>query len=99
MFRVGPGDPVAPMRGDVDPVAGAERVLLVLIGESQPRRTGEQQYKFGLRLVVPEPGWARLPERDDALDAQPRRGKDRVADFTDARIGQVAQQVHAVSPM
>jgi hypothetical protein len=73
MFRVGPRDPVAPVRRDLDPVAGTERALRFLVGESQPRRAGEQQYKFGLRLVVPEPGRAGLSERDDAFDAQPRR--------------------------
>ena len=32
--------------------------------------------------------------RDDALDAQPARGEDRVADLATPRIGQIAQQVH-----
>src|SRR5437879_1332230 len=93
MFWVGPGDPVAPMRGDVHPIAGTERTLLVLVGESQPRRAGEEQDKFRLRLIVPEPGRALLPERDDAFDAQPRCGEDCLADLAGAGVGQIAQQV------
>jgi len=91
--RIGPLDPVAPVRPDVEPVAGTEHAVVRLVGEAQPRRAREQHHPLGLRLIVPEPGRAPLPAGDDALDAQPRRGKQRVGDFGGARVRQVAQEV------
>ena len=91
--RIGPLDPVAPVRRDVEPVAGAEHAVVRLVGEAQPRRPREQHHPLGLGLVVPEPGRAPLPAGDDALDAQPRCGEKRVGDFAGARVRQVAQQV------
>src|SRR5439155_19374132 len=92
--RVGPVDPVLPVRRDLDPVAGADQARLCFVGKTYPRRAGEQQYPFGLGLVVPETGRAGLAERDAALDAHARRGEDRLGDFARASIGKITQQVH-----
>jgi hypothetical protein len=53
--RVGPVDAMMPMRGDVEPVAGAEQACVRLVGKTQLCGTGEQQDAFAFCLVVPEP--------------------------------------------
>src|SRR6266404_753114 len=58
--RVGPVDPVATVRGDIEPVAGTENAGVGLVLEPQPCGAGEDQYPFALRLIIPEPGRARL---------------------------------------
>src|ERR1700730_3545741 len=58
--RVGPVDPVATVRGDIEPVAGTENAGVGLVLEPQPCGAGEDQYPFAIRLVIPEPGGARL---------------------------------------
>ena len=68
--RIGPVDPVAAMRGNVDPVAGPEKVGLGLVSEAQSCGASEQNHPFSLALVIPEPRRACLASRDDPLDAQ-----------------------------
>src|SRR3954452_20579270 len=62
VVRVGPLDTVSPMRRDLDPIPGAETARFGLVLEAQPRRAAQQQYPFGLVLVVPESGRARRTE-------------------------------------
>ena len=67
--RIGPVDPVAAVRIDIDPIAGTKKPGIGLILEPQPCGAGEHQHPFAIRLVVPEPGRARLALRDDPFDA------------------------------
>jgi len=60
---------MAAVRRDIEPIAGAEKARLGLVGEAQPGAAGQNQHPFCFRLVVPEPGRARLAARDDPLDA------------------------------
>src|SRR5438270_11707351 len=94
LVRIGPIDPMAAMRRDLDPIAGAKMPWLGLIREAQSRRAGQQHDPFRLILVVPETGRARLAERDNALDAQAWGGCERFGNFCGSGIGQIAQQVH-----
>ena len=82
------------MRRDLDPIAGREMLRLGLVGEPQPRRSGQQHDPFRLVLVVPEARRARLAEGDDALDTQTGAGGERLADFCCARVGQITEQIH-----
>ena len=83
------------MRRDVDPVAGAERQQFA-VGETQPRRAGENQHEFRPVLVVPETLGARLPVRHDALDAHRPVAGQPLDDFAGGGDREVAQQVHAL---
>jgi hypothetical protein len=63
------------VRRDIDPIAGPEETGFDLICKTQLCGPGEDQHPFVFRLVIPEPGWARLTPRDDPLDAQARLGQ------------------------
>ena len=95
--RVGPVDPVAPVRPDVDPVDGTQQARLGLVLEPQPCGAAEEQHPFALALVVPEAGRARLAPGDDALDAQARAGQQRVDAFGINRLG-TGKEVHKPAP-
>ena len=60
---------MAHMRGDLDPVAGLHVDGDVALFEAQAGAAGQQHDELVVGLVVPEAGRARLPGRDDALDA------------------------------
>jgi hypothetical protein len=77
---------MAAVRGDLEPVAGAETPRLSLILEAQMRRTSHQQYPFGLALVVPQTRRARLAMRHDPLDPQPGTGRERLGYLRGARV-------------
>ena len=62
---------MAHMRGNLDPIAGLHVDGDVAFLEAQASRAGQQHDELVLGLIVPESGRARLPGRDDALDAQP----------------------------
>src|SRR4051794_3472035 len=70
LIRIGPGDPVADMRWNVQGVAGPQRARRRLALELHRSRALQQHHAFGALLVVPEALGARLSGRDDALDAQ-----------------------------
>jgi len=72
LSRVCPVDAVATVCFDEDEVALLQATCFGFIRKVQPGCAGQQQYPFGLRLVVPETGWAGLAVRDDALDTQSR---------------------------
>ena len=57
------------VRGDLDPIAGLHVDGDVTLFESQAGGAGKQHDELIVGLVVPEAGRARLPGRDDALDA------------------------------
>ena len=84
--RVGPVHPVATVRSDIEPVAGAQKTGIGLVLEAQSCSAGEDQYPFALGLVVPEPGGARLTLRDDPLDAQARARQQRIGAFGGKRV-------------
>ncbi len=67
---------------------------LAFVREAQPCGAGEQQHPFAFRLIVPEAWWARLPERDDPLEAQAGTGHQRVDAFGRAGVGERTQEVH-----
>ena len=92
--RVGPVDPVAAIRRDVEPIAGLEDPRLGLIGEAQSRPAGENQYPFGFRLVVPEPRRARLAQGDDPFDPQTGSGQQGVGLFGRPCVGERSEKIH-----
>src|SRR5205807_1737224 len=49
---------------------------------------------FAFRLIVPEAGRARLPERDNPLDADARRGDEDVGNLAGPSVRQIAEQIH-----
>ena len=71
LILVCPFNAVTPVCFDEDEVALLQATCFGFIRKAQSGRSGQQQYPFGLRLVVPEIGWAGLAVRDDALDTQP----------------------------
>src|SRR5438874_1324891 len=75
------------MRRDLDPIAEAEMLRFGFIREAQSRGAGQQHDPFRLILVVPETGWARLAERDNALYAQAGAGCERFGNFCGSGIG------------
>src|SRR5712672_989924 len=62
--RVGPVDAMTPVRGDVEPIAGAQQARVALVGEPQLGGAGEHQHQLAFRLVVPETRRARLSQRN-----------------------------------
>jgi hypothetical protein len=60
---------MAHVRGDLDPIAGLHVDGDVTLFEAQAGGARQQHDELVVGLVVPEGGWARLPGRDDALDA------------------------------
>src|SRR5271157_5563006 len=59
-FGVGPGDPMAAMRGDEKKVPCPQDARLRFAFEQESGRSGDHQHPLGPVLVVPEPGRARL---------------------------------------
>ena len=64
----GPGDAVAPMRGNEEVIAGGERARLGFALEQHAGRARKHAHPFMSVLVVPEAVGARVPARHDALD-------------------------------
>ena len=62
-------DAMPRVRGDLDPIAGLQVERHVAVLEAQAGGAGQQDDELVIGLVVPEAGRARLPGRDDALDA------------------------------
>jgi hypothetical protein len=92
--RVGPVDAMASVRSDVEPVAGTQQAHLGLVGKAQLGGAGEQKHAFAFRLVVPEPWRARLPQRDNPLDAQIGPGQQCRELFACTRVRQREEKVH-----
>src|SRR5262249_34963036 len=68
--RVGPVDPVAAMRSDIQAVAAPEYPRLALVFKAQPCGAGKHHYPFRFRLVIPKTRRTCLTPRNDPLDAQ-----------------------------
>src|SRR5688500_18654931 len=62
-------DSMADVRGNLDPVAGPHVERPVALLEAQAGGAGQQHDELVVGLGVPEARRARLPGRDDALDA------------------------------
>ena len=60
---------MADVRRDLDPIAGLHVERHVAVLEAQAGGAGQQDDELVIGLVVPETRRARLPGRDDALDA------------------------------
>ncbi len=75
---IGPGDPVAGVGGDPQPVAGSERARFAFSLEQQLGGAGEQHHPFVPVLVEPFADRRRLAGGDDPLEAQPLRLDERV---------------------
>ena len=90
---------MAPVRGNLDPIAGLEIEADIVRLELQPRRACHEHDEFVLGLIVPEVGRARLSSRDDAFDAQPRMPLDQAIDLLLGQPGrQACQEVPAAQP-
>src|SRR5712691_565868 len=99
--RIGPVYPVAAVRDDIDPIPGTKKTGVGLILEPQPCGAGEHQHPFAIRLVVPEPGRARLAARDDPFDAQtgPRQQRIEALGGPDTgKPGKHREEVHEPAP-
>jgi hypothetical protein len=62
-------DAMANVRGNLDPITGRHVERYVTLLEAQAGGAGQQHDELVVGLVVPEARRARLPGRDDALDA------------------------------
>src|SRR5215471_6048195 len=71
--RIGPFDAMERVRRDVDMIPRREPDGFRLALEREDRGALKQKNPFGLSLVVPEAGRARMPVGHDALDAHRRR--------------------------
>jgi len=88
---------MAPVRGDIEPVAGAQQARLGLVGEPQLGGAGDHQHPFAFRLVVPEPRRARLTQRDDPLDPQARPGQQCRDLFGCPRVRERREEVYGTA--
>ena len=75
LARRRPVDAVSAVWRDIDKVAGLQAAWLDFIGKTERRFTLQEEYPLAFRLVVPEVGRTAVAGRYDALDAQPRPGK------------------------
>jgi hypothetical protein len=64
---------MASMRGNVKVVPWSEQPRLDLCLEQHLRRTLKDQDPFGPILIIEVAGWARMADRDYALDPETRR--------------------------
>ena len=85
---------MAPVRGDIEPVAGAQQARLGLVGEPQLGGAGDHQHPFAFRPVIPEPRRARLTQRDDPLDPEARPGQQCRDLFGCPRVREWREEVH-----
>lgn len=105
-IRVGPDDAVPLVRRNEQVISGAERARLVFALKQHPGRARKHAHPFVPILVVPEAVSARMPARDDALDADNGRGKDLVDLFllqvgrdVSEEIGVGGHLNHDITPM
>lgn len=85
---------MTPVRGDVEPVARAQQARIGLVGKPQFGGAGEHQHPFALGLIIPESRRARLPQRDDPFDPQPRPGQQCRDLFGCPRVGEGSEKIH-----
>ena len=97
-LRVRRLDPVATMGRDGHPVAGAQNAGLSLVLETQHGGAAQQHHPFGLGLILPMAFSARLPGRDDALDAQAGARQQRIETLIRSpgleALEQIAERAH-----
>jgi len=68
LFWIGPQDAVAPVRHDMNVIAGTQWPSIRFVLEEQPRAAPKQNHPFVPVLVIPVSRRTRLSGRDDALD-------------------------------
>ena len=84
---------MAPVGGDVDRIARVQCDDCPVILKPQSRGALEHQHPFVLVLIVPEPGWRRMPPRDNPLDAQSTGLQQRLDQFVRHRGRDVGKEV------
>src|SRR6202044_3658505 len=78
LVGVGPLDAMADVGRDLEVAAGRQDSRLLPALDPHARRAAQHDHPFRPVLVVPKAGRARLPGRDDPLDARARKlGEDR----------------------
>src|SRR6185436_15525543 len=93
---VGRYDAMPCVSGDVEVVAALERARRCFAVERDGGRSGQYDHPLRLGLIIPEPGRAGVPARDDSLDAEVRLGQQRGELLGRQGFGNVGEQAAAL---
>ena len=76
------------MRRNIEAIPRTQEAGFGFVGKAQPRGASEQDDPLAFELVVPEPGWAGLAQRDDPRKTQPGPRQELIDAFGGPRIGE-----------